>query len=68
LRDALLDNREQLVTQNMLTEGNSREEAEAAIGLLLEVMTHFNGAGLQLKADKDRLSLQFRIDTHTAER
>ncbi|MFO0979717.1 MAG: DUF3352 domain-containing protein [Planctomycetaceae bacterium] len=68
LRDALVDNREQLVTQNMLTEGNSREEAEAAVGLLLEVMNNFKGAGLHLKADKDRLSLQFRIDTNSAAR
>lgn len=65
LRDALMDNQEQLVTQNMLTEGHSREEAEAEIGLLLEVMKNFKGAGLQLTANKDRLNLQVRIDTNS---
>jgi hypothetical protein len=68
LRETLVDNREQLISQNMLEEGHSREEAEAAIGLLLEVMQSFQGAGIELKADKERLNLQFRIETKAATR
>lgn len=68
LRETLIDNREQLISQNMLEEGHSREEAEAAIGLLLEVMQSFQGAGIELKADKERLNLQFRIETKAATR
>ncbi len=68
LREALVDNREQLISQNMLEEGHSREEAEAAIGLLLEVMKNFKGAGLELKAENERLNLQFTIETQPAAR
>ncbi|HSG71238.1 MAG TPA: hypothetical protein VLA12_12530, partial [Planctomycetaceae bacterium] len=49
LTEILNDNRSHLVSQNMLSEGRSREEAEDQIGLLLE--------GLSLLND-----FQFRLD------
>ncbi len=52
LRDVLADNREQLIAQNMLEDGNSREEAEAIIDLLLQVVDYFQDASLRLGADR----------------
>lgn len=64
IREALIDNREQLIAQNMLAEGNARDEAEAAIDLALELMRCFKGAGMTLKQEQDTLALQFRIDVN----
>jgi hypothetical protein len=61
LRDVLADNREQLVSQNMLEDGNSREEAEAIIDLLLQVVDYFQGASITLGSTDDRLQAEFRI-------
>ena len=62
--EALADNREQLVSQNMLEEGHSREEAEAAIGLLFELVRCLNGAGLTLERGDGSLSLNLNIDVN----
>lgn len=59
---ALDDNREQLISQNMLSEGNSREEAEAAIGLLLEILGCFKGAGLNLDRSPGQLALRINLE------
>ena len=61
LKDVLEDNREQLISQNMLEEGNSREEAEAAIGLFLDFIDHLDDASLKLQAVDDNLSLKFQL-------
>jgi len=61
IRDALSDNREQLISQNMLEEGHSREEAEAAIDLVFEFVRCVKGAGLTLQHEKDSLSLQLNV-------
>ncbi len=61
LRDVLSDNREQLIAQNMLQDGNSREEAEAIIDLLLQVVAYFQDASLRLAATDDRLEAEFKI-------
>ncbi|MEZ5940027.1 MAG: hypothetical protein R3C18_01460 [Planctomycetaceae bacterium] len=42
LSDALKDNRSQLVAQNMLEKGNSREEAQATINAILEFLKFVN--------------------------
>lgn len=55
---ALDDNRPALVSQNMLQEGNSREEAEVEVGVLLSILETIRAAGLQLTADKDAVSLE----------
>ena len=64
LRDVLDDNREQLIAQNMLEDGNSREEAEAAIDFLLEIVDFFQDASLRLKQDGERLELSFQLRLH----
>ncbi|MCG8649077.1 MAG: hypothetical protein MI861_04555 [Pirellulales bacterium] len=61
LRNILHDNRGQLIAQNMLEDGNSREEAEAIIDLLLEVVGYFDGASLRLGADEKQLEVEFAI-------
>lgn len=62
LRKVLEDNRRHLVSQNMLEEGNSKEEAEGAIGAQLAILELLRGASLGLKADDDTLSVELRID------
>jgi hypothetical protein len=61
LKSVLDENREQLISQNMLSDGNSREEAETAIQLLLEFVGYFEGATVDLKAEDSQLSLQFGL-------
>jgi hypothetical protein len=61
IREALNDNREQLISQNMLSEGHSREEAEAAIDLLLEAVRCIKAAGLALCHKNDLLTLKLDV-------
>ena len=61
LKAVLLDNKEQLISQNMLEEGTDRDEAEAAIGLLLEFVGYFNQASLTLNTETERLALKFNV-------
>lgn len=61
LTQILADNREQLIAQNMLEQGNTRDEAEGQIGLLLELLGYFESLGMQLSHD-DQL-LKFQIQT-----
>ncbi len=61
IRAALSDNREQLISQNMLEEGRSREEAEAAIDLVFEFVRCIKDAGLTLRHEKDSLALQLNV-------
>jgi hypothetical protein len=61
LQQILNDNREQLIAQNMLGEGHSREEAEAAIGLLLEAVGYLKDASLQLVPTAESLRLGFSV-------
>ena len=61
LKTVLADNRDQLVSQNMLEEGNTKDEAEVAIDLLLEVVGYFENVTLDLQQEQDALQLQFRV-------
>ena len=61
IRDTLSDNREQLISQNMLEQGHSREEAEAAIDLVFEFVRCVKGAGITLRHEKDSLALQLNV-------
>ncbi|MEQ9412058.1 MAG: hypothetical protein RIK87_30380 [Fuerstiella sp.] len=61
LKQVLDDNRDQLISQNMLEEGHSREEAEAAIGLLLEVVGYFREASIRLDAAGNQLAVKFQV-------
>lgn len=64
ISESLADNREQLISQNMLEEGHSREEAEAAIGLLFEIVRCFQDAGLELAHVDQKLSLALRLEVN----
>lgn len=61
LRDVLADNREQLIAQNMLADGNSREEAAAIIDLLLQVVDYFQDASIRLGTKDEQLEAEFKI-------
>ena len=61
LKQVLNDNRDQLVSQNMLSDGNSREEAEAMIDLLLEVVGYFENASAGVNAGSDRLGIELGL-------
>jgi hypothetical protein len=55
LRDILADNRGQLVAQNMLAEGHTKEEAETAIDVLLELVGWFDHLALSLETTPSEL-------------
>ncbi|MCP4172044.1 MAG: hypothetical protein GY758_14865, partial [Fuerstiella sp.] len=61
LKQVLNDNRGQLVSQNMLSDGNSREEAEAVIDLLLEVVGYFQNASANIDVTSDRLGIELGL-------
>ncbi len=62
LLQTLTDNLDQLIAQNMLEEGHSKDEAEAEIGMLLSIITLFKDASLQLEFDTQaRLSAQLNF-------
>ena len=64
ISESLADNREQLISQNMLQEGHSREEAEAAIGLLFEIVRSFKGAAMNLERTGQQLSLGLSLEVN----
>jgi hypothetical protein len=64
ISESLADNREQLISQNMLEEGHSREEAEAAIGLLFEIVQCFKGAWMNLERVDQQLSLGLSLEVN----
>ncbi len=61
LQHVLADNREQLIAQNMLEDGNSHDEAQAAIELLLEVVGYLRDASVRLQQTQGQLQLDFSI-------
>jgi len=62
LRDILDDNRNQLIAQNMLEDGNSKEEAERYIDNLLKVIGWFRDATANLGMADGQLQLQVRVN------
>lgn len=64
---ALQDNRAQLVAQNMIQSGNSKEQAERAIDLLMEVVSQLQSADLKLVSDADQLRLEFGLKVRKAD-
>ena len=64
ISESLADNREQLISQNMLEEGHSREEAEAAIGLLFEIVRCFKGVWMNLERVDQQLSLGLSLEVN----
>jgi hypothetical protein len=61
LREILDDNRGQLVAQNMLSEGRTKEEAEKAIGVLLELVGWLDRAAVTLDTTPSELRLSLDI-------
>ena len=61
LQEILSDNREQLIAQNMLEDGNSREEAEAVIDLLMQFIGYYRDSTLRLGNSDDQLEAEFTI-------
>ena len=63
LGEALADNRDQLVAQNMIKKGQTREESANEIGLLLEVLGLFEGVSFDVKTTGGELKLELTIQT-----
>lgn len=61
LREVLNDNLSHLVSQNMLKEGATREEAELKLGDLLKILSFFRDARLQLGAGDGQLRASFQV-------
>ena len=64
IRATLNDNREQLISQNMLSDGHSREEAEGAIDLLLEAVRCIKAAGITLRHENDAMALRLNVSVN----
>ena len=62
LKSILEDNRAQLVAQNMLEEGRTKEEAEKAIGVLLTLVEAVKSASVDLKSASGKLRLAAEIE------
>jgi hypothetical protein len=61
LKQVLNDNRGQLVSQNMLEDGNSRAEAEATVDLLLQVVGYFEKASASITVRPDQLGIELGL-------
>ncbi len=61
LLEILRDNRNQLVAQNMLTEGHTKEDAERKIDLLLQVVGYLDRLVLSLDTTPSELHLSFEV-------
>jgi len=55
------DNQQSLVSQNMLTKGQTREEAEAEVAVLQQLIRLLRGATFQLKHDSAAKQLQLDL-------
>lgn len=54
-------NREQLIAQNMLEKGHSRDAAEKEIGLLEKIVGYFSDASLRLITDQKSIRLEAQV-------
>ena len=64
IRDALEDNRKQLVAQNILSEGRDKAEAEKQIGILLEALGLLRNFSLKLATSNN--TVQFEMELNLA--
>jgi hypothetical protein len=64
LASILKANRENLIRQNMVEEGNSREEAETQIDLILTVLEQLDKVKLDvgIRGEKTRAELRIELD------
>ena len=63
LGEILTDNREQLIAQNMISDGHTREEAERQIGIFLEIVSLFREMSFDVKTIDGQLKLELAIET-----
>lgn len=68
LSQALRDNQEPLIAQNMLEEGNDREDAQEQIQLLVELVGLIKQTGLQLLEHPKSMELKFQLDLSATNR
>ncbi len=61
LRNILVANREFLVTQNMMEEGNDRSSAESQIKLLFAIANLFQDADLDFGVTDNKMMFEFRL-------
>lgn len=61
LQKVLWDNRDQLIAQRMLEDGNSREEATMLIDLLLQVIGYFKETSVALGQDENELKATWEV-------
>jgi hypothetical protein len=67
LRDILADNQEQLIAQNMLEKGHSRDEAEQEIGVLLELLQWVDRLGLRLETTPSEIRASVELSLVSAD-
>ena len=70
LASILTANRENLVRQNMIDKGNTREQAEGEVGIFLSILRYISRVGLAVNSDKDRsgISLQIQLSPPSSKR
>ena len=61
LQKVLRDNRDQLIAQRMLEDGNSREEATALVDLVLNVVGYFKETSVALEQDENELKATWEV-------
>lgn len=61
LKRILQENRQQLVASNMLSKGQNKQEAEAEIGLLLELVGFLGGGQVDLQFDKNEMTISAKV-------
>jgi hypothetical protein len=60
--EILRENRESLISQNMLEDGNTREQAEVQIDMILTVVDAIRSADLRLVPTKESIGLQLEVE------
>lgn len=67
LETILDDNKEQLISQNMLEKGQSYEEAETEIKLLLELLRYVGNVSLDLDIRSDKLIADLEVEVRSSQ-
>jgi len=60
-------NRANLVRQNMIDDGHTKEEAEAAIGVILSIANYFGGAKIELGSEDSRMRAKLELEVNLGE-
>jgi hypothetical protein len=63
LQDVFRDNRDSIVSGNMLSKGQTRDEADAELDTLLELLGWFHGFRAQLTPSETSLQLELQLQT-----